>query len=88
MARFTNELSQASGVPVLQVGGRAPIVSDARFTHWVVEQGNIVGEAHSVESNGNSMSFAFVRLFNMPEVAEYGHIETARLQAKNDKLPA
>ena len=87
MARFTNELSTAVGVPVVQVGGRGPVVSDARFTHWVVEQGSIVGEAHSVEPDGNGTSFAFVRLFNMPEAAEYGHIETARLQTKNGKLP-
>ena len=87
MARFMDELSTASGVPVVQVGGRGPVVSDARFTHWVVEQGSILGEAHSIETNGNGMSFAFVRLFNMPEAAEYGHIETTKLQAKNGKLP-
>jgi hypothetical protein len=87
MAKFLGEISQESGVPVIQVGGHGPIVSDPQFSHWVVESGGIVGEAHSVEPDGNSMSFAFVRLFGMPDSAEYGYIETAKLQAKNGKLP-
>jgi hypothetical protein len=87
MAKFLTEISQESGVPVIQVGGRGPIASDPRFSHWVVESGGIVGEAHSVEPDDKGRSFAFVRLFSMPDASEYGHIETTKLQAKNGKLP-
>lgn len=87
MAKFLGEISQASGVTAIQIGGHGPIASDPRFSHWVVEQGQIVGEAHSVEPDGRGMSFAFVRLFGMPDAAEYGYIETAKLQAKNGNLP-
>jgi hypothetical protein len=44
-----------------------------------------VGEAHSVKPGDNGMSFAFVKLFNMPEMAEYGYIETRRLRSKSGK---
>lgn len=87
MAKFLGEISQASGVTAIQVGGHGPIVSDPRYSHWVMEQGQVVGEAHSVEPDSNGMIFAFVRLFNLPDGAEFGYIETARLQAKNGKLP-
>ena len=87
MAKFLTEISQASGVTAIQVGGHGPIASDPRFSHWVVEQGQIVGEAHSVEPDGRGMSFAFVRLFSLPDGAEYGYVETAKLRAKNGKLP-
>ena len=85
MAGFLVELSQAAGATAVAVGPGQTIVSDPKFSHWVVEQKQIVGEAHSVEPSTNGMSFAFVRLFNMPEMAEYGHIESRRLQAKNKK---
>ena len=87
MAKFLAEISQVSGATAIQVGGHGPIASDPGFSHWVVEQGRIVGEAHSVEPDSKGMSFAFVRLFNLPDAAEFGYIETARLQAKNGKLP-
>ena len=81
MAGFLAELSQAAGVPAM-----APVqqlISDPAFTHWVVVDDQIAGEAHSVEPGANGQSFAFVRLFNMPENAEYGTIETAYLRDKN-----
>jgi len=83
MAGFLVELSQAAGATAVAVGPRQTIVSDPKFTHWILEQEQIVGEAHSVEPSTNGMSFAFVRLFNMPEMAEYGYIESIRLQTKN-----
>jgi hypothetical protein len=51
----------------------------------VVVDGKVAGEAHSVEPGGNGQSFAFVRLFNVPEGAEDGYIETAYLRLKWDK---
>ena len=82
MARFLGELSQAATVPAIApVQG---IVSDPAFTHWVVVDGRISGEARSVETGDNGISFAYVRLFNMPEMAEYGSIESAHLRSKND----
>ena len=86
MAKFLAEISQASGATAIQVGGHGPIASDPRYSHWVVEQGRIVGEAHSVEPDSRGMSFAFVRLLSMPDAEEYGYIETTKLQTKNGKL--
>jgi len=80
MAGFLVSLSEAVGVPAVEPC--SGVVSDPKFTHWVVEQGQIVGEAHSVEPGKNGTSFAFVRLFNMPDCAEYGYIESARLRSK------
>lgn len=81
MAGFLAGLSQAAGV--LAIAPAQRLASDPAFTHWVVVEGKIAGEAHSVESGDNGQSFAFVRLFNMPEGAEYGYIETAYLRSKD-----
>jgi hypothetical protein len=81
MAGFLAGLSQAAGV--LAIAPAQRLVSDPAFTHWVVVDGKIAGEAHSVEFGNNGQSFAFVRLFNMPEGAEYGYIETAYLRSKD-----
>lgn len=83
MARFIAGLSEAAGAIAIVPG--TGIVADPRFSHWVVEQGRIVGEAHSVQAGDNGMSFAFVKLFNLADMAEYGYIETSRLQAKARK---
>jgi hypothetical protein len=81
MAGFLAGLSQAAGVVAIAPAQR--LVSDPTFTHWVVVDGKIAGEAHSVEAPDNGRSFAFVRLFNMPENAEYGYVETAYLRRKD-----
>ena len=83
MGEFLAGLSQDLNVPAVLVGPRQPIVSDPDYSHWVVVEGQVVGEAHSVEPSDNGQSFAFVRLFNMPEMAEYGCIESARLMLKS-----
>ena len=83
MARFIAGLSEAAGAIAIVPG--TGVVADPRFSHWVMEEARIVGEAHSVELGDNGMSFAFVKLFNMPDCAEYGYIETCRLHAKNGK---
>ncbi len=84
MAGFLTDLSQDLNVPAVAVGQKQPLVSDPKFTHWVVEQGQIIGEAHSVEPADDGQSFAFVRLFAMPEMAEYGYIESVKLCSKVD----
>ena len=81
MARFIAGLSQAAGA--LAVAPGAGVCSDPTFSHWVIEQGQIIGEARSVEKGTNGTSFAFVRLFSMPEMAEYGSIPAANLLHKN-----
>ncbi len=83
MAGFLAGISAAANVPAVLAGTSKPIVSDPQFTHWVVEQERLVGEAHSVEAAHDDMSFAYVRLFSMPELAERGYIATAQLRTKN-----
>lgn len=83
MAAFLGELSKQLGVPAIAVGGATPIISDPAFTHWVNEQGHLIGEAHSVQSDGNGQCFAYVRLFGMPENAEYGTILSKNIIAKS-----
>jgi hypothetical protein len=84
MANFLAGLCRSVGAPVaVVVGTPATLVSDPAFSHWVVVENEIVGEAHSVEPGENGVSFAFVRLFAMPEMAEYGSIEAERLLVKN-----
>ena len=84
MAGFLTGLACAMNVPAIAVGGGEPLVSDPKFSHWVVELDRIVGEAHSVKSADESMSFAYVRLFRMPEMAEHGYIATSQLRAKTN----
>ena len=71
-------------VPAVAVGGGEPLVSNPKFSHWVVEQGRIVGEAHSIKPADHGMSFAFVRLFRLPDMAEHGYIATNQLCAKQN----
>jgi hypothetical protein len=82
MAEFLSGLSREMQCPVLVMGKCPPPVSDPKFTHWVVEGGQVVGEAHSVEPSQHGVSFAFVRLFAMPEMAEFGSIESENLRPK------
>ena len=48
----------------------------------------MIGEAREVKPENNGTSFAYVRLFNMPEMAEYGWTENKHLRDKTDRLPA
>jgi hypothetical protein len=82
MAEFLAGLCQAAGIPAVSVEPRKTAVSDPEFTHWVVVDGCLIGEARDVEQGRNGRSFAYVRLFEMPEMAEYGDIETRHLRAK------
>ena len=84
MAGFLTGLARAMNVPAVAVGAGEPLVSDPKFSHWIVEQGCIVGEARSVQPADQGMSFAFVRLFPMPEMAEHSYIATRQLRAKTN----
>ena len=83
MAGFLADVSASAGVPAIAVGGKPPIVSDPAFTHWVVVDEQIIGEAHSVEPTSNGQCFAYVRLFSMPEMAEFGYAATEHLRSKD-----
>jgi hypothetical protein len=82
MARFLAGISRDAGVPaVAPVQG---LVSDSSFTHWVVAEGQIIGEARDVRAEDNGTCFAYVRLFRSPECAEYGRIKREHLEEKDD----
>lgn len=81
LAGFLAELGRELRVPAIAISG-AQAVSDPGFTHWVVAQGRIIGEAREVEPESNGTCFAFVRLFAMPECAEYGSIPARNLKKK------
>jgi hypothetical protein len=83
MAKFLAGMSRELQVPVILAKSNVAAVSDPEFSHWVVEEGTIVGEARDVEPDVGGISMAFVRLFNMPEMAEYGSIESSKLRAKS-----
>ena len=85
MASFLSDLSQEGGVPAIAPGQR--LVSDPAFTHWIVAEGQVIGEARAVKPEENGTSFAYVRLFNMPECAEYGWTENKHLREKAAGLP-
>ena len=82
MANFLAELSAKTQVPAIAVGDRPTLVSDPTFSHWVVTEGQVLGEARDVQPDGNGTCFAYVRLFQIPEGAEYGTIEQQYLRAK------
>lgn len=83
MANFLAELSARTQVPAIAVGDRPTLVSDPTFSHWVVTEGHVVGEAREVQPDQNGTCFAYVRLFQVPEGAEYGRIERKYLRAKD-----
>jgi hypothetical protein len=81
MANFLAGLSAETQVPAVLVGGQ-PMVSDPTFSHWVIAEGHVIGEAREVQPDQNGSCFAYVRLFQTPEAAEYGRIEKKYLRAK------
>jgi hypothetical protein len=84
MANFLGGLSREAGVPAF-----APVqglVSDPDFTHWVVAEGRLIGEARDVKPDKNGTCSACVRLFNMPECAEHGTIDREDLREKAAEL--
>jgi hypothetical protein len=85
MANFLAGLSAETHVPAIAVGAQ-PLVSDPTFTHWVIAEGQVIGEAREVQPDQNGSCFAYVRLFQMPEGAEYGTIERKHLREKSAGL--
>ena len=85
MANFLADVSQEAGVRAVAPGQK--LVSDPTFTHWIVAEGHVIGEARDVKPEQNGTSFAYVRLFNMPEMAEYGWTENKHLRSKTEGLP-
>ena len=81
MANFLAGLSAETQVPAVAVGD-PPLVSDPTFTHWVVAEGQVIGEAREVNPDQNGSCFAYVRLFQMPQGAEYGRIDRKYLREK------
>jgi hypothetical protein len=86
MANFLADVSQEAGVPAVAPGQK--LVSDPTFTHWIVAEEQVIGEARDVKPEQNGTSFAYVRLFNMPEMAEYGWTENKHLRNKAEGLPS
>jgi hypothetical protein len=82
MANFLADVSSELSVPAL--APQQGLVSDPRFSHWVVERGQIIGEARDVKPGQNGTCFAYVRLFATPEMAEHGTIEQINLRPKAD----
>ena len=82
MAAYLAGLSRELSVPAIVVDGPQGAQSDREFTHWVIDSGRVVGEAHSVQSDGNGRSLAFLRMFAAPEMAGRGTIDASRLQPK------
>ena len=86
MANFLGELSQEAGVHRHRTW-TADSCQIRAFTHWIVAEGHVIGEARDVKPEKNGTSFAYVRLFNMPEMAEYGWTENKHLCEKSQGLP-
>ena len=55
------------------------------YTHYIVEDGLFIGEAAEVERLDAKVSLAFVKLYGLPEFAEYGSIETRKLILKSER---
>jgi hypothetical protein len=85
MANFLAGISRAMAVPAIAPGQN--LVSDPSFTHWVVAEGQVIGEAREIEPDRNGTCFAYVRLFKMPEFAERGLVGWEHLRAKVTGLP-
>jgi hypothetical protein len=85
MANFLAGISRDMAVPAIAPGQN--LVSDPSFTHWVVAEGQVIGEAREIEPDRNGTCFAYVRLFKMPEFAERGLVGWEHLRAKVTGLP-
>jgi len=60
------------------------IPDDPEYDHYVIESGYLIGEAKDVEPETNGISFAYVKLWGMEELAEYGTIENKNLISKKE----
>lgn len=70
----------------IESGGYRP---EKAYTHWVVtSDGRIAGEARELdppnEPDEQGQHFCYVRLFAMPEMAEYGYTDASNLRPKHE----
>jgi hypothetical protein len=86
----------AGDLEAIGEAGLAGLVADVQagtwrpppaFTHWVVSHhGRIVGEARDLDPgdrpDAQGQHFCFIRLFDMPEMAEWGYANAANLLPK------
>lgn len=84
LADFIRGLSEELGAPVVAVSQNDRLVSDPSFSHWIVVDGHIIGEAREVTDSDHGVSTVHVRLFAAPECAEYGSVEDRYLLPKGD----
>lgn len=82
MAGFLTDLSTSLGKTAVALP--QGIVSDPTFSHWVVVDDQIIGEAREIEADADGAPLAYVRLFHCPEFAEYGTIEQKYLRSKRE----
>jgi hypothetical protein len=59
------------------------VPSDPAFSHWVIVDDRIVGEAHNVQLEADGYSGAYIQRFDEPGHVHYERIETDRLRGKN-----
>lgn len=88
MAGFLDQLLGHAEQPAGADGNGRTVGSDARFSHWVLRGERIIGEARDIQSSGETMRYAFVRLFETPDLVEFGCIPASKLRAKNGQAPA
>jgi hypothetical protein len=80
-----NQHALAATIRAITSGHYAP---PGAFTHWVVDQhGRIGGEARDLDppdgSDDQGQYFCFVRLFAMPDMAEWGYTDAVHLRRKS-----
>ncbi len=83
MATFLGSLVQEIGSSHHAAAPQTPPASDPDYTHWVIENAVVVGEAREIELIDDDLCMAYVRLFRLPEKAEYGRIATDQLRLKH-----
>jgi hypothetical protein len=81
MASFLCDIGRKIGVTA--VAPAQQIISDPRFTHWILQDGAIVGEARTVQPGSNGSCAACVRYFVTPDELQEVHIDRANLQSKS-----
>ena len=79
LSGLLREIRQSEG----DSGEKPAATSDPQFSHWVLRTGEIIGEARDVKTSTDGMRFAFVRLFETPEFAEFGYIPARLLREKS-----
>jgi hypothetical protein len=82
-AEFLREAARHTRMAAVVMAMAPHVPSDPTFSHWVIADGRIAGEARCVQLEANGCSAACIRLFDRPDSVQYDHIETAKLRGKN-----